>query len=69
LLCCNLVVRALFGVDSRPIIFAPGIPMDRVAVSILRYVDDSFPGFVECLLADADGREHHFVGGIKAKYG
>jgi len=35
--------------------------MDRVSVSILRYVADSFPGFVECLLVDADGREHHFI--------
>ena len=61
MLCCNLVALALFDVHSRTIIFAPGIPMDRVSVSILRYVGDSFPGFVECLLVDADGREHHFI--------
>jgi hypothetical protein len=27
-----------------------------VAVDIIRYVDDSFPGFVECRLVDASGR-------------
>jgi hypothetical protein len=43
--------------------------MDRVSISVLRYVDDNFPGFVECLLVDADGREHHFVGGNEDKYG
>jgi len=35
--------------------------MDAVSVTIQRFVDDSFPGFVECLLVDADGHEHHFV--------
>ncbi len=32
-----------------------------VAVLITRYVDDSFPGFVECKLIDAGGREWTFV--------
>jgi hypothetical protein len=43
--------------------------MDIVSVSILRVVDDRFPGFFECLLIDADGREHHFVDGNKDRYG
>ena len=35
--------------------------MEMVSVSILRVVDDGFPTFVECVLVDADGQEHHFV--------
>ena len=33
----------------------------EVRVIISRYVDDSFPGFVECRLVDALGHEHVFV--------
>ena len=37
--------------------------MDRqnLAVQIVRFVDDSFPGWVECQFADAEGRVHTFV--------
>jgi hypothetical protein len=32
--------------------------MHNVAVQIVRFVDTSFPGWVECELVDADGRRH-----------
>jgi hypothetical protein len=32
--------------------------MQNVSVQIVRFVDGSFPGWVECELADADGRRH-----------
>ena len=32
--------------------------MHNVAVQILRFVDSSFPGWVECELVDAVGRRH-----------
>ena len=32
-----------------------------VKVEITRYVDDSFPGFVECRLIDAWGDRHLFI--------
>ena len=32
-----------------------------VAVEIVRFVDESFPGFVECHLNDASGQQHVFV--------
>ena len=35
--------------------------MLRVAVEIVRFVDESFPGFVECHLKDASGQQHVFV--------
>lgn len=35
--------------------------MDAVSVTIQGFFDDSFPGFVACLLVDADGNERHFV--------
>jgi hypothetical protein len=35
--------------------------MPGLHLQILRYVDDSFPGWVECQLFDAEGREHLFV--------
>lgn len=35
--------------------------MNTVSVTIRGFVDDSFPGFVEFVLVDADGHEHHFV--------
>jgi hypothetical protein len=35
--------------------------MPSVTVQITRFVDDSFPGFVECELVDANGTKHLFV--------
>jgi hypothetical protein len=35
--------------------------MAAVPVEIIRFVDEGFPGFVECLLTDADGQQHHIV--------
>jgi hypothetical protein len=35
--------------------------MPAVSVQITRYVDDHFPGFVECVLVDALGETHAFV--------
>ena len=35
--------------------------MPAASVQITRYVDDHFPGFVECVLADALGATHTFV--------
>lgn len=35
--------------------------MPALAVQIRRFVDDSQPGWVECVLADAHGHEHLFV--------
>jgi hypothetical protein len=32
-----------------------------VPVKIVRFVDESFPGFVECHLSDALGQQHVFV--------
>ena len=34
--------------------------MHSVAVQIVRFVDDYFPGWVECELVDAVGRRHTF---------
>lgn len=33
----------------------------EVSVEIVRYVSDDFPGFVECVLTDADGMRHSIV--------
>jgi hypothetical protein len=33
----------------------------QLRVQIIRYVDDHFPGFVECEILDASGRVHTFV--------
>jgi hypothetical protein len=35
--------------------------MIAVGIEIRKYVDDSQPGFVECWLTDANGREWSFV--------
>jgi hypothetical protein len=35
--------------------------MNAVGIEIRRYVDDSQPGFVECWLTDANGREWSFI--------
>ena len=35
--------------------------MPSVSFEIARFVDDHQPGFVECILVDADGLQHTFV--------
>jgi hypothetical protein len=35
--------------------------MDALPVRILRFVDDNFPGWVECSLVDSDGGIHQFI--------
>lgn len=35
--------------------------MPAFAVQIVRFVDDSFPGFVECEFIDAKGRVHRII--------
>jgi hypothetical protein len=35
--------------------------MANLVVQIERFVDEHFPGFVECVLIDADGVRHEFV--------
>jgi hypothetical protein len=35
--------------------------MPAVSVQITRYIDDHFPGFVECVLVDAFGTAHTFI--------
>jgi len=35
--------------------------MPAVLVEISRFVDEHFPGFVECTLVDARGERHRFV--------
>jgi len=35
--------------------------MPALTVQIERFVDDHFPGFVECRLVDASGRSHLFI--------
>ena len=37
------------------------MPLDAVKVVIRKHVDDAQPGFVECCLVDASGREWLFV--------
>ncbi|WP_367874050.1 hypothetical protein [Luteolibacter sp. Populi] len=32
-----------------------------LSITIIRYVDDGFPGWVECELLDAFGRRHRFM--------
>jgi hypothetical protein len=32
-----------------------------IPVQITRFVDDSFPGWVECEFLDAEGRRHHLI--------
>ena len=35
--------------------------MDSLLVTVQRFVDDHFPGFVECTIVDSEGCEHQFV--------
>jgi hypothetical protein len=35
--------------------------MHALSVTIQRFVDDHFPGFVECVLVDSDDFKHQFV--------
>ena len=37
-----------------------------VKVKIVRYVDNAFPGWVECTMVDATGHEHLFVEKVPA---
>jgi hypothetical protein len=36
-------------------------PMHFISVNIIRFVDDYFPGFVECEFYDADGHRHILI--------
>ena len=38
-----------------------GMCMDALPVTIERFVDDNFPGWVECSLVDSDGCMHQFI--------
>jgi hypothetical protein len=38
-----------------------GIEMDAVPVTIERFVDDEFPGLVDCVLVDSDDCTHRFL--------
>jgi hypothetical protein len=35
--------------------------MHRIPIQIVRFVEDYFPGIVECAFIDASGREHRFI--------
>jgi hypothetical protein len=35
--------------------------MPAISVQITRYIDDHFPGFVECVIVDAHGTTHTFI--------
>jgi hypothetical protein len=35
--------------------------MNRLAIQIERFVDEHFPGFVECAFIDSEGTRHEFV--------
>jgi hypothetical protein len=35
--------------------------MYDLEIKIIRFVDDSFPGWVECEFADAEGRRHSII--------
>jgi hypothetical protein len=35
--------------------------MPALVVEISRFVDAAFPGFVECVLIDANGQSHRFI--------
>jgi hypothetical protein len=37
------------------------MPVTKLSVTIQGFVDEHFPGFVQCVLADADGVEHQFL--------
>ncbi len=38
-----------------------GMEMDALPVTIERFVDDDFPGLVECVLVDSEDYTHRFV--------
>ena len=46
-------VSAEFGVSR--------LQMRFIAVQVTRYVDDPFPGWVECIMVDASSQKHLFV--------
>jgi hypothetical protein len=35
--------------------------MHQLTVQIVRYVDDSFPGWIECQFVDAEGHRHSII--------
>jgi hypothetical protein len=35
--------------------------ISKLRIDIVRFVDERFPGFVECLFTDADGKDHALV--------
>jgi hypothetical protein len=35
--------------------------MDKLAISIVRFIDESFPGFVACQFTDFDGHVHTLI--------
>jgi hypothetical protein len=35
--------------------------ISELRIDIVRFVDDRFPGFVECLFTDADGKDHVLI--------
>lgn len=35
--------------------------MNRLAIQIERFVDEHFPGFVECAFTDSEGMRHEFI--------
>jgi len=37
------------------------MPPAAIAIEVSRFVDDDFPGFVECIFVDAAGQSHVFV--------
>ncbi|MGC2526607.1 MAG: hypothetical protein WA639_02585 [Candidatus Acidiferrum sp.] len=40
--------------------------MDQLAVLIVRFVDEGFPGWVQCEFEDADGRRHTLLDKVPA---
>jgi hypothetical protein len=40
--------------------------MPTIVVTISRFVDTHFPGFVECVFTDAFGQQHYFVEKVPA---
>jgi hypothetical protein len=37
------------------------LAVTKLTVQILRFVDEAFPGWVECRFVDATGRQHSFI--------
>ena len=60
--CLPRTCYAEWQTSSRPAASAlyNSTPM-QLRIAIVRYVDNHFPGFVECELVDAEGRLHSFI--------